>query len=801
MKRGVLLFILAMPYSICSYACWMMFCSTNSMAVYTTAHHRIDTSYVIKLNQAAQSYQKSNPDSTFYYASKALSLGRQLRFDRGIEGSSKILATYYRNKGEFKQSLELFRQLLNSYKLQNNKLEISNMLNNIGSIHAMLGSLDIAKDTLAKALEMKYEIKDMKGAAMILNNLSLISKDRGNFSLSLEYLFQILQDSSLKVEPPLKAMVLNNIGIVYKELGSYSEALKYHNQSLAIKQETNDLSGIANSYMNIGQIYENMREYSNALRYYTQSLSIKQKLGEKRSIAYNLHNIGHVYMHQHKLDSALRFLKESLSIKDAINDKRGIAFSANDLSNIYIQKSRPDSAEFYANKAHTFAKSSNIKDQLSLSLKLLSQISEHKGSYKEALLYYQQFKVINDSIFNSDRDRDISRLTIRYKDYENDQLKKDNELKSARIEIERLAKEEKASSFLLLQKEMEAERYLALISIESSKRRSDSLRNLALKAMLEAKNLLITKQKLASTSHLKQLALDKANWVKQLQSASIVLLVVLLLMGTIFTAYLFRSRQKEKRSKELIMAQKEQLVRIKEKLQLQAEHLENSNRSKDRIFSIVAHDLRSPLSTLKNILDLRESKDLSKDELDEMIPLMAVELGSSLDLTEEILYWARSQMQEELISPEKINVAAVLQEQAGRFASAASSKGIKLQLEVPDCSCFVVADINMLRTVLRNLIGNAIKFCKRNDSISIGVERVGDMATIKVADSGIGISPENLAKLLESKSFTTKGTSNEKGTGLGLILCRDFIEKNNGRMRIESHVGSGTSIFLTLPQS
>ena len=283
---------------------------------------------------------------------------------------------------------------------------------------------------------------------------------------------------------------------------------------------------------------------------------------------------------------------------------------------------------------------------------------------------------------------------------------------------------------------------------------------------------------------------NSSNWNQVAKNA--ILLLALLLSGSLILV-LLRTRREGKKTKKDLLAQIEQLKG-------EVENLRKSNKSKERMFSIVAHDLRGPLATLKNILDLRESRDLSKDEFDEILPLMSKEVSRSLELTEEILSWAKSQMSNNHICLTKVNLYQILEDQVSQFESAAKSKGIALMVQKVDGECVAIADINMLKTIVRNLLANAIKFCRNNDRITLSAQKNGKATLIKVSDTGIGMSPENLSKLFGTASITTKGTSNEKGSGLGLTLCKDFVEKNNGKIWAESELGKGSTFYFTLPQ-
>lgn len=231
----------------------------------------------------------------------------------------------------------------------------------------------------------------------------------------------------------------------------------------------------------------------------------------------------------------------------------------------------------------------------------------------------------------------------------------------------------------------------------------------------------------------------------------------------------------------------------------QSEHkLQELNQLKDRLFSIISHDLRSPLLSLMDILSMANDGMVSDEEFKSYIPTLAKNIGYTSGLVENLLQWSKSQLEGTIIHPVsfdvKDNVAYVL----NSFGQVAADKGISLHNNI-NLPTVVYADMDMIQAVLRNLISNAIKFCQSGDKISVSADLQADKATIRVADTGVGIAPNNVTKLFGTNNFTTRGTINEQGTGLGLLLCKDFIEKNGGTISVESRQGEGSSFYFTLP--
>ena len=226
--------------------------------------------------------------------------------------------------------------------------------------------------------------------------------------------------------------------------------------------------------------------------------------------------------------------------------------------------------------------------------------------------------------------------------------------------------------------------------------------------------------------------------------------------------------------------------------------LESLNQLKDRLFSIIAHDLRSPLISLMDILNLVGEGMVTDNEFKLLLPKIAKNIGYTSGLVENLLYWSKSQLSGMVTDPTRVDIFAMTEMTLEAFADMITGKDLKVNNQIAT-GTLVLSDKHMLQAVFRNLITNAIKFCNSGDKITISCDIEGNIATIKVADTGIGISEENLIKLFASQTFTTMGTINEKGTGLGLLLCKDFIEKNNGKIWVESVLNQGSTFYFSLP--
>lgn len=246
-----------------------------------------------------------------------------------------------------------------------------------------------------------------------------------------------------------------------------------------------------------------------------------------------------------------------------------------------------------------------------------------------------------------------------------------------------------------------------------------------------------------------------------------------------------------------INAQKE----FEEKIKRVNSELVEINAAKDKFFSIISHDLRSPLGGLMQILDiLNESyESLEKEEMLEIISEASKTSKMVFNLMENLLEWSRIQTGKILYEPKTIKLLPFINELESLYSQNLKGKQVTFQIDIePELSVF--ADIKITNTILRNLISNAIKFSTAGGSISVSSESGKEFVTIKVKDTGVGIEEKNLDKLFKTDvSYSTEGTAKEKGTGLGLVLCKELVEKQGGKIWVKSQKTIGSTFYFTLP--
>ena len=271
----------------------------------------------------------------------------------------------------------------------------------------------------------------------------------------------------------------------------------------------------------------------------------------------------------------------------------------------------------------------------------------------------------------------------------------------------------------------------------------------------------------------------------------------LLMLGFIFYG-LFLIKKENTGYQYNILRQKEAIARNEQLLKQQTEELMQLNSFKGRLFSIIAHDLKSPIYALRNLFRNMQQYDMPAQEIKGMVPEVVNELTYTTSLMENLLLWARSQMRADSIKPQAIDLAATIGEVSRLLRLQAEAKHIRVTVG-GDNPVIAFADRDMVSLIARNLLSNAIKYTPDNGEIRIAAQKTPLGVEMFVRDSGLGIDPEALEKIFSNSFYTTKGTSGESGTGLGLMLCREFAIRNGGDLLIESLPGKGSLFTVKLP--
>ncbi|WP_462251183.1 sensor histidine kinase [Ferruginibacter sp.] len=246
--------------------------------------------------------------------------------------------------------------------------------------------------------------------------------------------------------------------------------------------------------------------------------------------------------------------------------------------------------------------------------------------------------------------------------------------------------------------------------------------------------------------------------------------------------------------------QSEEIIVKANLLEEQTAQLTELNAVKNRLFSIISHDLRTPIYGLRNLFKSMQQYDLPGEEIKVLVPDILNDLTYATSLMENLLQWAKSQMEGASVNPQLIDVSLMITEVQQLLRLQAENKKVYLKTKT-DAPVYIYADKDMINLVLRNLLSNAIKFTPENGEVSLGAAIKNETVEVFVKDTGMGISKENISQLFGNNYFTTKGTANETGTGLGLMLCKEFLNKNGGEIFVQSEIGKGSRFSFIIPKA
>lgn len=722
-------------------------------------HSKIDI-----LNNLSMKYWNYSLDSSFYFANEALNLAHIQQYKKGISDAYNRIGNVYSFQDEQEKALEFYQKSLDIRLELKDSEGISNIYNNIAIAYYSQNQLGIALDYYYKALKESKQRNDKSDIASYYSSVGNIyyalndyTNAIKNFSYSIELVKELKNDVAL-------ADIYNLLGNIYSDISSYEEALSYFLKALEIYEKQDDKSGISMLYNNLGIIYQKLKENDKALDYYKKSLSMDEASGYKEGQASALNNIGTAYDEQGNKEKALDYYNKALEINKELNLKKGIATALNNIGLIYLDLGNFEKS--YANLVESADISREIKDQYSLSNNYnnLANLFLQQDNSNEAQKYLNMASELANKV-------NAREFLVESYDLYSQLYKKQGNYKKA-LEYYKLYSDLNDSIY-----ETANTNKLAEMKVKFD---TD---------YLEAENELLKKD---NQIHL--LELERQKNIKNYWIGFSILILALAVLG-------FNQVRLKKKTNVLLESKNDLLREANTKLTESENELKEINVTKDKFFSIIAHDLKNPFQSLLGFSETlyNNFNELESEDVIEYSRLIYESSQNLFNLLGNLLQWSKSQLGSITISPQKINLYESLDDILSLNKVIAERKNITIKNNVDD-STEIIVDKHVISTVLRNLINNALKFTNQGGEISISSKIENDHIKVSVKDNGKGISEENIAKLFKiSEEFSTKGTDNESGTGLGLILCKELITQSKGNISVDSKLGEGSNFTITLP--
>ena len=605
-----------------------------------------------------------------------------------------------------------------------------------------------------------------------LNNLSYQNR-RSNPRLSLEYALKAYDAcSKLNYQEGL-AFAIHNLGTAKAVLGNFEKGLEDLLTASLIREEINDLDGLVSTYNNIGFVFSEISNDDKALEYYEKALEAQKKTGKTKDVGIILNNIGHVHFRKQNYEQALNYFYQALEVNKSDDDERGIGASKSNIGNVYRSIGEHDKSLKYHLEALEVGQRFNDKYGVISTLRYIAQDYIKLNNLDKALRYAQMSLDLAQEIESKGEEKNAVEILAQIYEQKGNityAIKYYKTLNSLKDSIYSTEKEDVLS------------RVQVVHELEQQAKENEYL----------LKEQQINSQKIKMQYYLLGLA-----------GFFIVVVVV-------FAGYIIFANVKVKKINKALVQKNEEVITQKETIQSKVraldeknEELKSINQIKDKLISVIAHDLKNPFNSISGYSEviITQLKSYSESELLSFLRIIHDNAIKGNMLLDNLLQWSRLQTNTLQFSPDKQNLFRLVIDELFFVQHTAKEKNIQINTDI-DKNLFVFADTNMLKTIIRNLVSNSIKFTRNNGVVNILAKTTTNGVLIEVNDTGTGISPEVKEKLFTGQSgVTTTGENGEKGTGLGLMICKDFVDMHQGQIWAESTVGEGTSVFIELPNN
>ncbi len=582
----------------------------------------------------------------------------------------------------------------------------------------------------------------------------------------------------------------NSLGAMYWYLRNYSLALDYFDKVIVLGENTDNAVVLKKGLTNKGVVLNTLAQYNEALICLERALELNQLENNAGSRAVLLNNIGNINSALKNYDAAIRNFEEALVIYTNLEDKIGISGCYNNLGEIYLEKGSV--LEAIENYQTSLRYQQEVGDSSNMAISYVNIGRAHQSGeqYDKAISYFEKalkmMLTFDDPSLKAETYLHLGQTMLINRHYKqaHDYLSQATELALTLDEKALLSKCYDSFSEWYSQQASYKEALEYKTKYADLKEAITDEQAMLSCARMDAVYKLLNKEE--QISMLEQDNLNKSASLEMIRNSrsTYLALTAFLLVVVIILFLSYRSRQITGR---LLRERNEELKQL--------------NATKDKFFSIIAHDLKSPFSSLMGFAEMLALNAESKNtkEVVEYSQIIHNSTKRLLGLVENLLQWSRTQIGTTEYKPSQLDISIQTHNIVSLLRLNAEEKDIVISPKI-ERNLVAWADENLYNTILRNLISNAIKFSRVGSVIYVSAGVKNNMIEVSVADSGVGIRQENLERLfLVDSTFSTRGTLNEKGTGLGLVLCKEFVEINKGTIWAESELEKGSTFYFTLP--
>lgn len=617
-------------------------------------------------------------------------------------------------------------------------------------------------DSVNVYAERAYNLSDnARDRASAINMQANAHSQDGRHIIALDLYEEVVAIMDSLGMPDNANRVRFNIARAYTQLGDNMNALQIYYNAYEYAENKDDYHDLAIATNNIGNLFKELENYDQAEYFLLLSENISNDINFVINLARVYLNLGNLYSETGEYERASEYFDRSMVIREQMNDDAGKAQIYYNIGMMYTRQGNFEQARDQLQRSIVMSQELGLAEGLYYGNKGMGRMMLESGRIDESINWFERARTMAE-------DANIGSL----------KLSTYNDLYEAHKEAGNIA----ASLNWL-------ERFNAL---------NDSLntaeKNL-LAAQYEAKFNLKQSQQQNELFLARQEQQEAQLSMQRLIIGFSIIGITFLLIGGIM---LLRTNHQRKESNKELKESNRQLNELNDTIKNQNDELEELNNIKTKLFAIVAHDLRGPLSSLQSLLYLLREHNLSEEELSEISDSLEANLHDNAAMMDNLLVWAKSQMNGINVNRREFLFENCVKSVLDQLKFQADKKSISFETEI-EKGIKLNADYDMIKLVLRNLMANALKFSFANTKIKVAAKLVKDNIEFYVKDNGIGIAIENQPKIFADETFTSRGTNNEHGSGLGLTLSKEFIEGHGGNIRFESEKGKGTTFYVTLP--
>ena len=571
----------------------------------------------------------------------------------------------------------------------------------------------------------------------------------------------------------MKGNALNIMGVANLIKSDYEAALKSHLEALKIREALNDTLGMLESNLNLGNIHYRSGELDIAADLYRKALDFALKINNVKGQGLLYNNLGSYHRdrwrsdeQQEDYDLAMDYLQKSLSIKEQLKDDSGSVNTLTQLGELANEKGDYQNGYSFLTRALAISESSkDLENKMTVLGELSAYYVKINDGAKAMSFGMQAFEIaqkMDSKFYISSISEKLIQASLAQNDYK------------------------KAYEYLVIKKESDE----ALFNEGRQKARDELL------IQYETEKKELENKQLIQGQEFLDLSIQRRN---ELLFGSSILLVFFIAM-----AWVQLNNNKKIKSAHRELEESHELVtQQNSQIQSQADHLNSTNlaltqanKFRDKIFSVISHDLRAPFSSLQGTIDLWEQKMLNQDEVDQIMSLISRDTQSASLMLNNLLIWAKTQMGSDEVAISRFKLKSIVNENTDLFRHLLLRKNQKLTHAISD-DVELNTDRERLNFIIRNILMNAIKFTPEGGEISVTYVNC-NQGEIRIKDTGLGMTPKIISNLFTDRIYSHPGTEGEPGTGIGLMLSKEFAESIGADILAESELNAGTTFIIRL---